>query len=213
MSKRELVSLERSNISGVESVRKMILLIAVFAGAVILAVSESAYPSDSAAHDAFGWLGLSLIIACILGRTWSSLYVAGRKTVELVTDGPYSIMRNPLYFFSILGTAGIGALGRSIMLTLVGACVGSLVFWMVTQQEERRLLERHGQPYAEYLRLVPRFLPNLRLWRDTETLTIRQSRVLMTFADALLFLMAVPLIAACRSLQLEGLLPVLVSLP
>jgi protein-S-isoprenylcysteine O-methyltransferase Ste14 len=213
MSKREFVSLGRSNMSGVESVRKMILLIAVFAGAVILAVSESAYPPNSAAYDAFGWLGLSLIIACILGRTWSSLYVAGRKTVDLVTDGPYSIMRNPLYFFSILGTAGIGALGRSIMLVLVGACVGLLVFWMVTQQEERRLLERHGQAYAEYLRLVPRFIPNLRLWRDTETLTIRQSRVLKTIADALLFLMAVPLIAACRSLQLEGLLPVLVSLP
>jgi protein-S-isoprenylcysteine O-methyltransferase Ste14 len=213
MNKRELFSHGRSNVTGVESVRKTILLVAVFVGAVIFALSESAYPRNSIAYAAVGWLGLGLIVACILGRTWSSLYVAGRKTVELVTDGPYSIMRNPLYFFSILGTAGIGALGGSILLALAGACVGLVVFWMVTQQEERRLLERHGQPYSEYLSRVPRFFPNPRLWHDKKTLTIRQNRVLMTFADALLFLMAVPLMAALRVLQMKGLLPVLVSLP
>jgi hypothetical protein len=60
---------------------------------------------------------------------------------------------------------------------------------------------------------VPRFFPNPRLWHDKKTLTIRQNRVLMTFADALLFLMAVPLMAALRVLQMKGLLPVLVSLP
>jgi protein-S-isoprenylcysteine O-methyltransferase Ste14 len=213
MNKRELFSHGRSNVTGVESVRKTILLVAAFVGAVIFALSESAYPRNSIAHAAVGWLGLGLIVACILGRTWSSLYVAGRKTVELVTDGPYSIMRNPLYFFSILGTAGIGALGGSILLALASAGVGLVVFWMVTQQEERRLLERHGQSYSEYLNRVPRFFPNPRLWHDKETLTIRQNRVLMTFADALLFLMAVPLMAALRVLQMKGLLPVLVSLP
>jgi protein-S-isoprenylcysteine O-methyltransferase Ste14 len=213
MSERQIASCGRSSITRVESTRKKILLIAICLGVVIIALSDSAYPRSSAVYDAVRWFGLGLIIMCILGRTWSSLYVAGRKTVELVTDGPYSIMRNPLYFFSILGTAGVGALGGSVLLALVGACVGLLVFWMVTQQEERRLLERHGQPYADYLKRVPRFVPNPRLWRDKETLTIRQSRVLMTFADALLFLMAVPLMTACRLLQTKELLPVLVSFP
>lgn len=213
MGEKEIVSCERSGVTGVESIRKTILLIAISAGLLAAALSDSVYPRSSVAYDAVRWLGFGLIIACILGRTWASLYVAGRKTVELVTDGPYSIMRNPLYFFSILGAAGIGALGGSILLALMSACVGLLVFWMVTLQEERRLLERHGRSYADYLKRVPRFVPDPRLWQDKETITIRQSRVLMTFADALLFLTAVPLLTACRLLQTKGLLPVLVSFP
>jgi protein-S-isoprenylcysteine O-methyltransferase Ste14 len=194
-------------------IRSEALLIAALVGVVIFALTDSAYSSGSVAHYAVRWFGLGLIIVCILGRTWSSLYLGGRKTVELVTDGPYSIMRNPLYFFSTLGTAGIGAQGGSLLLALVGAGVGLVVFRIVAQQEEGLLLERHAQSYAEYLKRVPRFLPDPRLWHDKENLTIRQSRVLMTFADALLFLLAVPLAKVCQFLQMKGVLPILASFP
>jgi protein-S-isoprenylcysteine O-methyltransferase Ste14 len=213
VTEQRLGSYGRCSIAGVQSIRKLVLLIAVLVGAVIFALTDSTYRANSLAHHTIRWFGLGLIIVCILGRTWSSLYVGGRKTVELVTDGPYSITRNPLYFFSILGTAGIGAQGGSVALALVGAAVGFCVFRIVTKQEEGRLLERHGQVYVEYLKRVPRFLPNPRLWHDQETLMIRQGRVLMTFADALLFLMAVPLVAICQFLQMKGILPILASLP
>jgi hypothetical protein len=122
-------------------------------------------------------------------------------------------MRNPLYFFSILGSAGTGAQSGSILFALAGAGVGIFVFRVVALQEESLLLQRHRQPYAAYLKRVPRFFPNPYLWHDKETLTIRQSRVLMTFADALLFLLAVPLAKASQYLQMKGMLPILVSLP
>ena len=51
--------------------------------------------------------------------TWSSLYIAGRKGRELVTVGPYSTCRNPLYFFSIVGAAGMGAQSGSLTLGLI----------------------------------------------------------------------------------------------
>ena len=38
------------------------------------------------------WAGIVLIVACILGRTWASLYIGGRKIDALVMDGPYSTM-------------------------------------------------------------------------------------------------------------------------
>lgn len=213
MTERTVVSDRRCNITGVRSARKMVLLIAVLVGAVTFALTDSAYPPSSGPHHAVRWLGLGLIIVCILGRTWSSLYVGGRKTVELVTDGPYSVMRNPLYFFSILGAAGIGAQGGSVSFALASACVGLFVFWIVAKQEEGLLLKRHRQLYESYLKRVPRFFPNPCLWQDQETLTIRQSRVLVTFADALLFLLAVPLAKACQYLQMKGILPILASLP
>ena len=43
--------------------------------------------------------GMILVGIASLGRMWCSLYIAGYKDDKLVTDGPYSLCRNPLYFF------------------------------------------------------------------------------------------------------------------
>ena len=60
---------------------------------------------------------------------------------------------------------------------------------------------------------VPRFLPNPRLWRDAPTLTIMPPKMLRTFADAMVFLLTVPLAEAFEQLQNIGVLPVLLRLP
>ena len=200
-------------IADVQTVRKIVLLLAVGFGIVIFALTSSRYATDSATHEAIEWIGIGLIAICIVGRTWSSLYIGGRKIVDLVTIGPYSIVRNPLYFFSVIGAAGIGAQAGNITVTLACTCIGFLVFSIVAQQEERLLLKRHRQSYVAYLRRVPRFFPDPSLWRDEPTLTVRQTRVYMTFADALLFLLAVPVADACEYLQSTGVFPVLALLP
>jgi protein-S-isoprenylcysteine O-methyltransferase Ste14 len=51
-------------------------------------------------HEFLEMAGVSLALLCVAGRMWSSLYIGSRKNRELVTAGPYSITRNPLYFFS-----------------------------------------------------------------------------------------------------------------
>ena len=56
------------------------------------------------------------------------LYVGGRKNAELVTTGPYSMMRNPLYFFSLLGVAGVGAQTGSVLATFAVTAVAYAVF-------------------------------------------------------------------------------------
>ena len=135
---------------------------------------------------------------CILGRTWSSLYIAGRKGRELVTIGPYSTCRNPLYFFSIIGAAGMGTQSGSLTLGLISGMIAAIVFFFVVTQEERLLTKVHGKKYRAYLATVPRFVPRPSLWRDEDTLTIRPPRVLMTFADALVFLLSVPIAEGFR---------------
>jgi protein-S-isoprenylcysteine O-methyltransferase Ste14 len=197
----------------VQTIRKIVLYAVVAVGVLVFAVTTSVHPSGGTVHEMIEWLGIVLIVACILGRTWSSLYIGGRKIEEFVQTGPYSVMRNPLYFFSFLGAAGIGMQVGSVMLGLICAALAWLVFYTVVLQEEQVLEARYGPAYRDYLAHVPRFLPNPSLWRDEPTLTIRPPRVLMTFADALVFLLAVPLAELFEHLQDTGVIPVLLRLP
>jgi protein-S-isoprenylcysteine O-methyltransferase Ste14 len=79
---------------------------------------------------------------------------------ELVTSGPYQYTRNPMAlggFYFLLGEAAIYAspslLGISILFAIILYCNA---VWI----EEPELQRRFGAPYSEYLRRVPRFLPN-----------------------------------------------------
>jgi protein-S-isoprenylcysteine O-methyltransferase Ste14 len=200
-------------INRVQTVRKAVLLAGLVAGVALVAVTNSTYPTGERTHETIEWVGIVLIVTCILGRTWASLYIGGRKIDKLVQIGPYSVCRNPLYFFSAIGAAGIGAQVGSITLALLCAAIALLVFAVVVVQEERLLRERHGAAFAEYSARVPRFVPNLRLWRDARTLTVHQLRVVRTFADALIFLLSVPVAEVIEILQEAGYLPVLLHLP
>jgi len=197
----------------VQAIRKIVLFCAIAIGVFIFAVSTSPYPSAGTIHELIEWIGIVLIVVCILGRTWSSLYIGGRKIDQLVTTGPYSISRNPLYFFSILGATGAGMQVGSVVLGLICGALAAIVFIVVVLQEEQLLAGRYKKRYRDYMNSVPRFIPDPRRWRDDKTLTIRPPRVLMTFADALMFLLAVPLAEGFEYLQEAGAIPVLFHLP
>jgi protein-S-isoprenylcysteine O-methyltransferase Ste14 len=201
------------NIATVQTIRKIVLLAAGVLGVFMFAVTNSRYPSGGTIHEMIEWIGIVLIVICILGRTWASLYIGGRKIDQLVTTGPYSMSRNPLYFFSILGAAGVGAQVGSVALALIFGLLAFVVFFVVVRQEEQLLLKKYAKRYRSYMAAVPRFVPKPAQWTDERTLTITPPRVLMTFADALVFLLAVPLAEGFEYLQEIGAIPVLLILP
>jgi protein-S-isoprenylcysteine O-methyltransferase Ste14 len=99
-------------------------------------------------------------------RWWATLHVASRKNEFLVSSGPYSICRNPLYLGTLLITLAIALYMQSLTFA-VGLAVTSLFYLGVTVgDEERRLRERFGDVYERYCRDVPRFLPR---WRRPES--------------------------------------------
>jgi len=197
----------------VQTIRKIVLYVAAAIGVGVFAVATSIHPGGETVHEMIEWAGIVLIVLCILGRTWASLYIGGRKIEEFVQTGPYSVTRNPLYFFSFLGAAGVGAQVGSVTLALICAALAYAVFYVVVRQEEQVLAARYGEAYRKYLATVPRFIPKPSLWHDEPTLTIRPPRVLMTFADALVFLLAVPAAEFFEHLQEIGMIPVLLRLP
>jgi protein-S-isoprenylcysteine O-methyltransferase Ste14 len=199
------------DIASVQMARKLGLLLTLATLGVLFFFSGSRWSSP--VHEAIRWTGVALIFICISGRTWCSLYIGGRKTSELVTTGPYSVSRNPLYVFSIIGAVGVGAqLGAVSVALLAGACAW-LVHVLVVKQEERLLLAEHGEVYARYLAGVPRFFPRFALWKNVDLLKVHPRVVARTYADACMFLAAIPALAALDWLQHLGLIRVFLRLP
>ena len=125
--------------------------------------THHSFSDDSRMDLAIELTGYMLLVVAALGRLWAAVFISGLKNSVLVTDGPYSIMRHPLYFFSLLGFVGAGLALESITLA---ACFGLLFFvthWPVILREERRLAERCGESFTLYKKAVPRFFP--RPWK------------------------------------------------
>jgi protein-S-isoprenylcysteine O-methyltransferase Ste14 len=197
----------------IQKFRKPLLLLAVFVLAFGFVFVGSTWPDDRPIHELINWFGVALIVICILGRTWSSLYISGRKDVALVTNGPYSVCRNPLYFFSIVGAVGVGAQFGSFVSALV---VGSLVwavFELVVIEEEKMLGAVYGRAYADYCARVPRFFPRFSQWHGNNLVNVHVDRVVRTFIDACVFLIAIPVADIVGHFQDLGYIPILFRVP
>jgi protein-S-isoprenylcysteine O-methyltransferase Ste14 len=195
----------------VQKIRKVVLLLAVASIGALFIFGASRW--SERVETAIEWAGIFLIVICILGRTWCALYIGGRKTSRLVTAGPYSISRNPLYVFSVIGAAGIGAQLGAVSGAILAAIFAGIVHTLVVIQEERLMLASHGEVFRAYATRVPRFLPRLSGWNNVEMLEVPPRAVVTTFLDACFFLAAIPLAEFFEYLQNIGIVPVLIRLP
>ncbi len=191
--------------------RRLALALLILAAFVALSVVGSSL--SEAVHEYVEAAGLGLIALGILGRMWCTLYIGGRKAAEIVEAGPYSVTRNPLYLFSTVAAAGVGAQSGSLVLGLVFALACAAAFQVVIRREERFLSEAFGEPYRAYLLRVPRFLPRLSGFRDATGLSVRPDRLYATLLDGLVFFAAIPVFESIEHLQDAGILPILVRLP
>jgi len=99
-------------------------------------------------------------------RLWAAGHL--RKTVELITSGPYRYTRNPLYLGRLLVFTGLCVMGRlPFELHWIVLLVGYAVFFgyylpRKERVEPARLRETHGEAYEKYFRTVPALVPTLR---------------------------------------------------
>lgn len=112
-----------------------------------------------------------ILLVASMGRVWASAYISGRKNRDLVVGGPYSITRNPLYFFSFLGYVGIGLAFQSLVMAGAFAVAFFLTHWATILAEEKKLRGIFGETFDEYCRQVPRFVPRVRNFTVPETVT------------------------------------------
>jgi len=193
--------------------RKAVILAAVGLATVALFVTASRWPEGGFLHEGIEWTGMVLIGLCVAGRTWCSLYIGGRKNFELIQDGPYSLVRNPLYVFSIIGAAGAGAQMGSIVAALGYGLVTWAIFSWMARVEEVSMRKNFAGAYEDYAARVPRLWPNFSHYQSRRSLEVYPNKVVATFFDALLFWTAVPVMEAFDYLHAAGYLPTLLRLP
>jgi protein-S-isoprenylcysteine O-methyltransferase Ste14 len=137
--------------------------------------------------------GIVLAAVGMVGRIWCLVYSSGYKSSELVTQGPYSVSRNPLYFFSFVGLIGIGLATETVTLTLFLVAFFALVYPAVIAGEEEFLRGKFGDAYAEYCRRVPRFFPARRLFVEPESYTV-QPRTLRRSLGGVIWFIGLPVV-------------------
>ena len=113
-------------------------------------------------HKSYGgWAayvsGIALVVLGEIVRFWSAGYIA--KDAEIATGGPYAHVRNPLYFGSLLLAVGYGLISGLGAWGVLFTVALFLVFHLAAiLYEEKFLTNKFGEPYLDYLKLVPRLL-------------------------------------------------------
>ena len=157
----------------------------VLVPAVLLTVTSDPLVAESSwlAHiiELFAWV--TFVAGAVL-RFWATLYVGGRKETVLVTDGPYSVCRNPLYLGSFL-LAIAAALFLKSFVCVAAVLIVALIYMLTTVPvEEKVLLARHGESYEDYTRRVPRYWPWFRNFSTPDRLSIDIHRLRLECARA-----------------------------
>ena len=83
----------------------------------------------------------------------------GGKGGTLLTEGPYSMSRNPRYVEVVLGVFAYAAFSNYVGAYLMGM-VTVPVIHLIVILEEKELRDRFGEEYIAYCARVPRYIPN-----------------------------------------------------
>ncbi len=152
-------------------------------------------------------VGLLLMASAALGRVWTSAFIAGHKEEQLVTVGPYSLCRHPLYALSLVGGLGVGLATRSVVILLVTLALLVLLHLRAIRLEERALRAQYGEAFERYCEEVPVLIPGARTARTPNEVHINVRLYWKAFLDAGSFIALYAVIAALDRLRAANHLP------
>jgi Putative protein-S-isoprenylcysteine methyltransferase len=184
----------------------------IFAGllVVLICVSSSLWEDKAPfVTTALFLLGAVLVGIASLGRLWCSLYIAGYKTDHLVTQGPYSMCRNPLYFFSLLGAVGVGLTSETLLIPFFILIAFVRYYPLVIKSEEAKLIRVHKSEFEIYLKKVPMFFPKISLLNEPEEYTVKPVIFKRHMFHALWFVWFLGIIEIIEELHELSILPII----
>jgi protein-S-isoprenylcysteine O-methyltransferase Ste14 len=191
--------------------RNVLIRLIVLLCVPVVLLSHHSWDEEGALDEALDVAGAALVTIGVLGRIWSTLYIAGRKNNELVVAGPYSICRNPLYLFTIFIVAGLLCVFENVLMVAPVAALVALTHVASVHREERRLADLFGPAFAAYVERVPRLVPNPLLYQGAARgywSGFNRQVAYRGIRDTAAFVLLVPVAELVEAMHLHGLLPV-----
>lgn len=110
-------------------------------------------------------LGITIILLGFLFRIVARGYKEENSSAgkRLIKDGPYALMRNPMYLGTLLIGLGVTLVIFQWWVFLLFAAAFFLIYFPQVKSEENVLAKRFGKEYETYCELTPRCIPNLLL--------------------------------------------------
>jgi len=204
---------EKGIIFAIANSRVVVSRIFGFAVILLLLFTGHSFAQGTITDILFELSGLFLLSICSLGRLWALMYISGNKRLELVTEGPYSIVRHPLYVFSLIGALGIGLASENVLVLILIMAFYLLFYPFTILAEERKLANKFGDAYLEYMKKTPRFLPKFSLYKEPEMYQVKAASFVRNFADGMWFIWIFMLMHLVEMLQDSGILPVFLRIP
>lgn len=79
---------------------------------------------------------------------------------QLVTKGPFSWMRNPLYVGNFFITFGVSFFSGKLWYSILTVLLFCFQYYFIVEFEEKLLEKKFGETYREYKTRVPAWIPN-----------------------------------------------------
>lgn len=168
------------------------------------------------AHDCFIIIGLILLFIGLIGRLYSTLYIGGVKNIGrdgsgFISDGIYSVCRNPLYFFSFVSLVGILLLKGQLILVAFGSIVFLVIYRVTIEGEEAFLQNKFGSAYTEFLKNTPRFFPDFSKFKPIDKLEVNIAFLHKEIKSIFAWILAALCIYIISLLQHINILPILIT--
>ncbi len=186
--------------------RQLISIVVVLACVALLLTTPPSWEEESIIGLIISILGFVLIVIAAFGRIWSSLYISGYKEDRIVSEGPYAIVRNPLYVSSFIGALGMGLETKNLLVLAIFACAFLFYYPLVVIAEENNLKLKFGQIYNEYAQKVPRFLPRRFHLVEPDIYPVRPRHVRRSLQEIICFFWFYLLLQLVTGIQHNSLL-------
>jgi protein-S-isoprenylcysteine O-methyltransferase Ste14 len=174
---------------------------------------STTFAANSPWHQAMQMAGYLLVVTCAIGRIYSSAFIGGIKNESLITWGPYSICRNPLYLFSLLGAAGIGLMSTSIIAFVVITVGFFVIYRGLIKREEGFLKKKFAASYKTYAETTPRLWPSFKNYNSPKELPMQPKYLNKAVFDAIWWFAPLPIFELADYLRSVGIMRTLFFIP
>jgi protein-S-isoprenylcysteine O-methyltransferase Ste14 len=159
------------------------------------------------------FLGYIFVLVGLVMRNWATLYIGGKKSRELVTSGPYSICRHPLYWGTFFLGIGVGLSFENIPLMAALLIVLGPIHYITAVSEEMNLERKFPVEYEAYKRRTPRLFPKFRNYHSEPLVMVSISAIRRVCIETIVILMIPQLEDLIEQLRLHEILPVVWHFP